>query len=163
MDEVKLRRYSTSLTISGYGVIAFGLWSIVKTILLSVMHPEVAGILPDEETGISRDVYIALMICIMVLLLGFDLGLRIYIGLSARAEGNGKKKHITYLVFAAFLLTASLLSLLTGLDIDDYDSILDFLVSLLVEITSMAAVLELIYSSVRVRLLRKKLEREAMA
>ena len=66
-------------------------------------------------------------------------------------------------MFAVVLLMLSLLSLLTGLDIDDYDSTLDYLASLLVELTSMAAVLELIYSSVRVRLLRKKTERETMA
>ena len=161
MDEVKLRRYSSTLTISGYGVIAFGLWSIVKTILLTVMHPDVMGIIPDEDVGFPREVYITLMITFMTLLLGFDLGLRIYVGLSARSEGSGKKKHVTYLVFAVFLLMLSMLSLWSGLDINDYDSTLDYLASLLVEITSIAAVIELIYSSIRVRLLKKKLGREA--
>ena len=163
MDEVNLRRYSNTLAVSGAGVIAFGLWSIVKTILLSVMHPEVVGIIPDDDSLLPRGVYIAMMISFLVLLLGIDIGFRIYVGVSARAEGNGKKKHITYLVFAVILLILSMLSLWTDLIFNDYDSILDFLAAILVEITSMAAVIELIYSAVRVRRLRRKLESEATA
>ena len=37
--EIKLRKYEHSMVISGGGVILFGLWSVLKTILFFIVSP----------------------------------------------------------------------------------------------------------------------------
>ena len=40
MKEVKLRRYQNLLTLSGLGVIVFGLWSILKVFLILLLNDD---------------------------------------------------------------------------------------------------------------------------
>ena len=92
--EVQLRKHQNMLVIIGSGVMSFGMWSAIKMVLYSMMRRSEFRETIAEQ-GASEDIQGVLLI-IMYLFIGiglaFILALRSYIGLSARAEGMGKKR-----------------------------------------------------------------------
>lgn len=150
MKEVKMRRYQNLLMISGLGVIAFGLWTILKTILLLFVKENTLAELPDS---LARVIFIV----VLVVVLAVDFLFRLFIGLSARAEGQGKKKGYAYIVFAILLAIFSLASVvLIFFDVGE-TSILELTVSVIVEVTSLIVVIELLVAAFTVKKLRKEL------
>ena len=86
-ESVKYRRDQNTLVVLGTGVIAFGLWGIIKTIAqvllgLQLFDPE------DVETLGPAGMVVTIVI--IVLLFSFDIFLRLYVGLRAHREANGK-------------------------------------------------------------------------
>ena len=151
----KLRKNETSLLISGMADIAFGAWSLIKTMLYALLNRELRETVPEELAG--SFLFYAVLI-VMVLIIGaLDTGLRLYVGLSARAEGKGKVKGRGYLI-AAFVLAVLLLfsigsSLYHGYN--SVDSAFDTGVAILLDLTSLGAVAETICAALTVRKLRK--------
>ena len=138
MKEIKMRRYQNLLTVSGLGVIIFGLWTALKTILLLFLQEDMVDDLPD---GLFYRVLFFTLIGGVLLI---DFLIRLFVGLSARAEGFGKKKGYGYIVVAILIAIASLVSLvLIFFDTADR-SILELIVSFIVEATSMIATVELL-------------------
>ena len=151
MKEIKMRRYQNLLTVSGLGVIIFGLWTVLKTILLLFMQEDMLDDLPD---GLFYRVLFFTLIGGVLLI---DFLIRLFVGLSARAEGFGKKKGYGYIVVAILIAIASLASLvLIFFDIADR-SILELIVSFIVEATSMIATVELLVAAFTVKKLKKEL------
>ena len=151
MKEIKMRRYQNLLTVSGLGVIIFGLWTVLKTILLLFMQEDMLDDLPD---GLFYRVLFFTLIGGVLLI---DFLIRLFVGLSARAEGFGKKKGYGYIVVAILIAIASLASLvLIFFDTADR-SILELIVSLIVEATSMIATVELLVAAFTVKKLKKEL------
>lgn len=151
MKEIKMRRYQNLLTVSGLGVIIFGLWTVLKTILLLFLQEDMVDDLPD---GLFYRVLFFTLIGGVLLI---DFLIRLFVGLSARAEGFGKKKGYGYIVVAILIAIASLASLvLIFFDIADR-SILELIVSFIVEATSMIATVELLVAAFTVKKLKKEL------
>ena len=148
------------LIIIGTGVIAFGVWSVIKTVLYyALSRDEMLRILKEQglEQGYEAGVYV-----LIALALAFILGLRIYIGLSARAEGVGKRRGNGYVVLAAIMTLANfggfVLSVVGAFELElTLDNIVDLSVTFVVELTSIATMAELVYSALRVRNLRKQI------
>ena len=151
MKEIKMRRYQNLLTVSGLGVIIFGLWTVLKTILLLFLQEDMVDDLPD---GLFYRVLFFTLIGGVLLI---DFLIRLFVGLSARAEGFGKKKGYGYIVVAILIAIASLVSLvLIFFDMGDR-SILELIVSFIVEATSMIATVELLVAAFTVKKLKKEL------
>ena len=151
MKEIKMRRYQNLLTVSGLGVIIFGLWTVLKTILLLFLQEDMLDDLPD---GLF---YRVLFLTLVGGGLLIDFLIRLFVGLSARAEGFGKKKGYGYIVVAILIAIASLASLvLIFFDTGDR-SILELIVSFIVEATSMIATVELLVAAFTVKKLKKEL------
>ncbi len=151
MKEIKMRRYQNLLTVSGLGVIIFGLWTVLKTILLLFLQEDLVDDLPD---GLFYRVLFFTLIGGVLLI---DFLIRLFVGLSARAEGFGKKKGYGYIVVAILIAIASLASLvLIFFDTADR-SILELIVSFIVEATSMIATVELLVAAFTVKKLKKEL------
>ena len=151
MKEIKMRRYQNLLTVSGLGVIIFGLWTVLKTILLLFLQEDMVDDLPD---GLFYRVLFFTLIGGVLLI---DFLIRLLVGLSARAEGFGKKKGYGYIVVAILIAIASLVSLvLIFFDTADR-SILELIVSFIVEATSMIATVELLVAAFTVKKLKKEL------
>lgn len=151
MKEIKMRRYQNLLTVSGLGVIIFGLWTVLKTILLLFLQEDLVDDLPD---GLFYRVLFFTLIGGVLLI---DFLIRLFVGLSARAEGFGKKKGYGYIVVAILIAIASLASLvLIFFDMGDR-SILELIVSFIVEATSMIATVELLVAAFTVKKLKKEL------
>ena len=158
MKEVKLRRYRNLLTVSGLGVIAFGGWSVLKMILVFVMQRDTIEALFAEMAVDSRVKGITIVIVIAIMLIDFLI--RIFVGSTARAEGLGKKKGPAYIVFALLLALGSLFSLvLLFVDGDSLSKtpILQTAISVILEITSMVATIELLVAAFTVKKLEKEL------
>ena len=158
MKEVKLRRFRNLLTVSGLGVIAFGGWNVLKMILVFVMQRDTIEALFAEMSidGLVKNITIAIIIAVTVI----DFLIRLFVGLSARAEGFGKKKGAAYIVFAVLLVLGSLSSLV--LFFCDPDSltkspILQTAVSVILEITSAVATVELLVAAITVKKLKREL------
>ena len=155
MKEVKMRRYQNLLTISGLGVIAFAVWSVMKTIMLFAMRKE---LLIDVLAASDDMTFKVTLISILVLILLVDFLVRLYVGLSARAEGFGKKKGYVYIIFAILLALTSLGAVvMTFFNISPGSSVAELVVSVIVEATSIVVVIELLVASFNVKKLRKEL------
>ena len=164
-EKLRLRRDENTLSVVGSGVIVFGVWSIVKALLqgtvnyqemLAEARLEGANL---EELGFGDLSWVvaALAAAIVLFVLLLDLSIRVFVGISARAEGRGKKQGRTYLVLSVLLLAVS------GIFICSYvimlfsgsDQVMDADAAILVELTSFITLLQMILSAVRVRRARR--------
>ena len=151
MKERKMRRYQNLLTVSGLGVIIFGLWSVLKTILLLFMKEGILSEIPDDT--FVRVMFFLILGGILLV----DVLIRLYVGLSARAEGFGKKKGYGYVVIAILMSLASLTSLVLIFFDSNEQSIWELIVSVIVEATSLVVTIELLVAAFTVKKLKKEL------
>lgn len=150
MKERKMRRYQNLLTVSGLGVIIFGLWSVLKTILLLFMKEGILSEIPDEL--FVRVMFFLILGGILLI----DVLIRLYVGLSARAEGFGKKKGYGYVVIAILMALASLTSLVLIFFDTNEQSLWELIVSVIVEATSLVVTIELLVAAFTVKKLKKE-------
>ena len=156
-QERELRRYQSILSASGMAVIAFGIWSIVKTTLLVLTRASELNLQQMIQDAGAPKWAIMLLLVILVPLVNIDVFLRIYVGLSARKEAAGKKKRIVYLVIAWIVLILGILSIIAFFGSSFTEDPGDAIVTLIIEATSVFAMINLIRSAGRVRELRKTL------
>ncbi len=86
----KTRRLENNLVTLGTGIIAFGLWAFIK-LLLTVMFLGSAYFADSPEEQRLAVVIATWVVAVLTLLM------YVWIGLSARAEGKGKRKKPVYL------------------------------------------------------------------
>ena len=157
--ETELRRRRSELLTLGYGIIAFGLWSVLKTYLYTWVDPIIreADVTAENRTAAAIVAYI-----MITMVLAVDFGLRLYVGMSARAEGMGKKKGRGYIIVAALMLLISVLLWFLSLGYiqsrAENESLMDYIISMVVDLTSIAILARLVYNAVKVRQLRRELE-----
>lgn len=161
----KLRRDRDVLAIVGLGVMAFGIWSVLRSIMVFIIRlPELRA----EIAGTERETVSLIIVGVFYLLIILaELRLRLYIGRSARAEGLRGERRTGYLFAAGFLVFFSLL-LIVGMlffffssseiaaAARDAGSI--EITSFIVELTSLATLLDMIAASVRVKRMTRELE-----
>ena len=138
--EKELRRKQVTLVTLGTGVILFGVWSVVKSLLYFRTN-----LFADLDTQVEPELlpYIKLATVVIVALFVLaDLGIRLKIGRRARAEGMGRRQKNGYLILAALIAFSRLYLCL------------DYVVSVLVDLSSTVLLAELIITALRVRKLR---------
>lgn len=168
-EKMRLRRDENTLTVVGSGVILFGVWTVVKMVLQEINRfPEFMAELGVDELGFEGTgladmgldpkllaTVVAFTVVIIVFLM--DLALRVFVGLSARAEGRGRPQGRLYLILAGLLLVLSGLSfvsyVITYFSHSEY--VVDADAAILVELTSFITLLQMIISAVRVRRARR--------
>lgn len=171
-DQVKLRKYEHILAISGAGVIAFGLWSIVKAVIYVILSPvsQFSQVFTEEDMAQlnianvgEREADIALIVLILFGMV-LDVLLRIYVGRRAISEGRfNRKRRFVYVVLAFFIAVGMLMQLvrrlvfLFGPGSDPMPAVIRAMsVSWIVDVTSLLALIELIIAAIMVRRLRKE-------
>ncbi|MBQ3703725.1 MAG: hypothetical protein II885_13375 [Oscillospiraceae bacterium] len=158
--DIELRRRRINLSTLGTGVVAFGVWNVLKTILyIFTSH---VSFFDAEDAGAYGAVVILIFYAFLGLLLTLDLSLRLYIGLSARAEGRGRRKGSGYIIAAAilFAMTAAyyVAAWVTHSNTRlENQAALDYYVSMFVDITAMIMLGDLLYTAVRARKLEKRM------
>lgn len=168
-EKMRLRKDENTLTVVGSGVILFGVWTVVKMVLQEINRfPEFmaelgADELGFEETGLAdlgldpNLLAMAVAFTVVIIVYLMDLGLRVFVGLSARAEGRGRPQGRLYLILAGLLLVLSGLSfvsyVITYFSHSEY--VVDADAAILVELTSFITLLQMIISAVRVRRARR--------
>ena len=153
----QLRKQRDSLMISGTGVIAFGAWSVLRSIVyFATGVREIQSSFPQR---FANDMTIATLYVLLFAFLTFDLSLRVYVGLCARSEGRGKSAGIAYLVVACILISSYLYSVPQDIIVftRGNDSLLNLFASLFIDLTSLLTLILLLYSAVRSRRIAKTL------
>lgn len=153
----EIRRHQTTLVCSGLAVIAFGLWSIVRAFLvlffnMASVRAAAASQMPAEGVELPLDTIITVTCIVIFVVLFLDLVIRSYVGFSAIAEGNGKKKRIHYIVYSILFLVFSLGGqLMLFISSAREELTVSVVISLLIEISSNIAFVEIIRSSLAIR------------
>lgn len=150
--ERELQRSRSSLVISGTAVIAFGLWSVVKLVLSFLLLPDQYS---DYLTSAGPGGGKGMMILILVIIGLFELGVHAYVGLCARSEGIKGKRRYFYLAVAVVMILFTAVSIVLSI-LYPGDSIVDLIIQILVDVTFIAALAELIRSSVVLKRLRRQ-------
>ena len=160
-NEIELRRNCDRLISIGTGIMAFSVWTVVKIVGLFLYNKQevldyiAAGVEADSAEKKMMITYIALVLLAIMLII--VIAIQFYTGASAIAVGRGrsKKKRRMYLVFGVIMLISSVLSvvqmardLFTG-QTDNTPDI--FSSSIIVEVTWLILLVEMIYSSIKVR------------
>lgn len=180
-DQSKLRKYENLLAISGAGVIAFGLWSVVKAVIyLLVLSPQQLvsnmakeGLTDVDMMGLSQTTASIIAICGVIIALLIDLSLRFYVGRSAIIDGRRqKKKSVVYVIMAILLSMGLISSTITRFTspqtgaAQTWDTVVSAAdASIFIDLTSLLAFIEMIVAAIMVRRLRKELgkdDREVM-
>ncbi len=108
---VKLRKYESVLVISGFGVIAFGMWSIIRAAIYYLLNPldltnylaeselaEIMAIGREGDAEFITDNLAGIVTAFIFIGLMIDLMFRVYVGLSARRDGRRLKKSVLYII-----------------------------------------------------------------
>ena len=104
--QAKLRRYQEMSRTSGFGVLVFCIWSIVKAVMIMVLQqdssmstaadtidPELQAQLETMFEEVTEGIgSLVLLLGLFLLLVVLDLIFRIYVGKSAMAVAKGKKE-----------------------------------------------------------------------
>ena len=154
---IRLRKNQNTLVVVGIGVIAFGIWSIIKGVLYTAFNLES---LLGSTTELTLDRWIVELVFwgVLGIILAIDLALRLYVGLSAMSEGRGRKKHYVYIVLAILMALLSMISLVAtmySLAMHKSESVSDALVTIVVELTSGITLFEMAVSAVKVKRLNR--------
>ena len=156
--QVQLRKNQDTLKIVGLGVIAFGAWSVVKTVLYSMLQwNTISGNWNGYEE--NKTLAVTVYVILLIFFLGIDITVRLLIGRAAIAEGRGKKKGFGYIVAAFLIAVLSLTMLALGFLMpgQTYGSPIDVVIAVIVELTSGITLLEMCFSALRVRKLCRQL------
>lgn len=160
--EAKIRRLENNLVTIGTGVVILSLWTLFKTILYVIVYwgkiKDLTSTLQPMETALVFGMVFAAVL--------IEFVLQSFIGLSARKEGEGKKIRPIYLIITEIILllyAALILIELLPLFRAEYFSLIS-VVSIVIDVTSFAFLIDMISSSVRLRKLKKqKAEKEESA
>jgi hypothetical protein len=160
MMDIELRRRRINLSTLGTGVVAFGVWNVLKTMLY--LFASSVNFYDAKDVGADAAAVSLIYYVLLGLLLALDFSLRLYIGLSARAEGKGRKKGSGYIVAAAVLLAMSAASYIIAWATHsstrmENQAALDYYVSLFVDITAMVMLGDLLYTALQTRKLEKQM------
>ncbi len=146
-----IRKYRSILRVSGLAVIVFGIWSIIKGVLSTLI--DTSYLMIDEKLLVPVIVIVAVVVCV-------DLAFRLIVGIGAISEGRGEKRSAAYLVLVGIMILFSMVSLFFTIATSAEKNIIELIVELLVEGTSMFSLIEVMVFSIK---LRKKLgEKEQM-
>ena len=151
--ERRLRKSQNNLVVIGYGVIAFGVWSVIKIVLYTALNTDINMLSAEGET-----VPVEVFWFIMLIFLAFELSLRLYVGFSAVYEGRGRKKRFGYIILALLMALTSFALVAANLAAFGSDeSPGKTVVTIIVEASSSIMLAEMAIFAVRVKLLGRKL------
>ena len=154
--QIQLRKNQNTLIVVGLGVIAFGVWSVIKSVLLTAFNGESLAALSEQGTA-----YVAAFWILLGISLALDLRLRFYVGLAAINEGRGRKKRKAYIVWAFLMAFMGALTVVAGLaTIGRYEPIGTTVVTVIVEATSCVLLVEMALAALKVKKLCRQLEKQ---
>ena len=155
--DTEIRRYENNLAITGLGTIAFGIWSIIKTLLS--FYLDESEIMALIDTTADEVIVVKVTIVLIFVALAIDLALRLYTGLRAVAEGRGRKSGKAYIVISGILALVALLNVIFYCNLpefieDDMD-IVDRIVAFIFEASIFITQLELMVSAIKLKKLQR--------
>ncbi len=160
------RKYNNNLVISGMGIIFFGLWAVLKVLTLTFLN-EYDIPLYNDYSGNDRIVFFVVFFIVLFLVSALVFFIHYYVGHSAIVTGLLKKKKRFYLIIAFLLLTITIFGLPYYFRViaDSTEALSNnasdaTIASMLVDIAFCVALFDLMYSSFRLRQIKKHLGRK---
>lgn len=159
--EKQLRKQQNLLVESGKGVILFGIWTIVIVNMYLAMSSEFAQewkaaiqIAQVDESLFTIGLWIFIRLVLVA-----DILFRLYIGFSAVAEGEGRKKGYGYIVLCAAMFVFNVQSfwIMYGSGLGHIT--ITNVMGLLMHAASLYVMVELLISGIRVKILKNKMKR----
>ena len=174
-EQRKIRKSQITLVIVGTGVIVFGAWAALKVYLLVMFRkaelikglrefvPEDAGPVDDEVL-----VYVVLIAATVYVLI--ELGMRLFVGLSAISEGRGSRSGRLYIFFAILLILSGLIVVAADTyEMVTFSPILEFgnfslsrsdaATSFIVDLTSLVMEVQMVVSAFRIKRFKRKIRK----
>jgi hypothetical protein len=152
------RKYSDNLIVSGTAVMFFGIWSMIKEIMMLLLgQSRYFDYIPAKddpayfETAASAYVVFALMVILTVLA-------RIYVGMNARWIGAGKRCHKRFLALSIFMLilnVGSVIEMLISGGYSTYYSGLDAVATALLDITAVYCMADMLWAVHKINEIRR--------
>ncbi len=147
MSAIK-NKIEINLITTGTGLMFFGLWTFIKFFLTTVF----LGIEYDDN---SNEVKLIATI-ITIIAVAIVSALFCYVGLSARAEGKGKKKSVVYLIVNGFLLFFHILIIiLEAVSLLFGENILTIIITMIIDATAAVLMSEVMINSIKLRKIRR--------
>ena len=160
---VRLRRYCEMLEAGSRAVIAFGVWSIVKTCMYFLMPQlSVREWIADLADILDRRSGRIILIFMLSALFAVDMSMRIYVGRSAKREVRGKGAGWFYVIVAGFLAIEALEGMTDGIiaKTAHYMTFEDRLMSGLVDFTAFIAAMDVVISGLLIKKMRLRLRQK---
>lgn len=134
----------------GTGVIVFGFWAFIKFALTNLF-------LGMQRYGAVDDRYTTLFTVIVWGFAALAPLIYLWIGMSARAEGKGRRKTILYLIMLAIIILLSTVVILAELfALIALKNVIEMAFTLIIDLTRLVFLVELMVDSITLRVLRKQ-------
>ena len=168
IDHIQIRRSQNTLIVVGMGTMLFGVWTVVKTLWsFFLLKDESVAVIKkaagESGAALSDQQVFYVVLVIMVLLLILYLAARTFVGMSAMSEGRGWRKRNSYLIIASIMIIIDIVSFVTSLFSagSQEESLSVFsnntsLSALIIELTSLFMLVDLVYSALKIRKVRKR-------
>lgn len=171
-DKRELRRNQDKLVTIGMGVITFSIWSIIRFFTQAFLNKdeiisnfwETVGELPEDMMEYMSDAVILLIYFgIVSIFMLIEVAIEFYVGLSAKAEGMGKKKGILYLIISVILAILNLMSTITMLDFSKSSAEIHYkplerVALALIDLTYFVVLVEMIFAAIKVKKLKRMIQ-----
>lgn len=109
-EQIEIRKSQNTLIVVGSGIVLFSIWSMVKflSMLFLLRNETVAGVMSiaGPVEGISDRAAFWVIAIVTIVIMSF-ISFRIYVGLSAIAEGRGKRRGYLYIIIAMIMIISS--------------------------------------------------------
>lgn len=154
--QVELRKLQNNLVVTGSGLIIFGLWSMIKALMMFLFLEEFIRLILDSVAKEKSSVFAVYIVLSVLMILIFLIYL--YTGLCARSDGFGKKNRYVYIgiaILLAVLQVISIVSSFINISSGEY-AILEIIVTLIVDVSLLYLLLDMIISAFRVKIIRKR-------
>ena len=153
-EDISLQKYKSSLIASGGAMVLFAIWTVLRSVV------QLDAILTSRADSAALMPMVSALISLSVI----DLFLKIYVGMSARQEGLGRKKKRPYLTLGIIIAAVSVVSVLYMLFFEFPEAVRLYglivpIVTMAVEVTVLYASLDLVISARKVRKLEKEMGR----
>ena len=172
IDHILIRKSQNILIVVGTGTILFSVWTVVKTLgMLFLLKDEsvayVRKALENNGIKISDQLIFYILLAMMLIAMLIFLAVRTYIGLSAISEGRGYRRRHGYLILAVLMILFNAVAVVINfISVKSEESLWVFgndtsLSAHINEFTSMAMLVELVFSAIRIRRVRKRVSQNA--
>ena len=164
--QTELIKHRHTLAVVGLGAIAFGIWSLIKSILYFVLVEPIIKTISSNYDNLSNSkieawVLIAITFTLVVLFVLIDMLLRWKVGRKAMAVSRGEREPgVGFFVLSSILLLMDMSELVMGIlsiagIISSDEDLFDQISTLLVDFTSVVMLIEMIVAAVMIRKLTK--------
>ena len=166
--QTELIKHRHTLAVVGLGAIAFGIWSLIKSILYFVLVEPIFDTISSNYDDLSNSKYeawvlVAITFAIVVMFVLIDMLLRWKVGRKAMAVSRGDKEPgVGFFILSSILLLMDMAELIMGAlsiagIIPSDEDITDQISTLLVDFTSVVMLIEMLFAAIMIRKLVKKI------